>query len=72
MQNNLSQLRNTLMAIVQITAEEWTAFEKIWEPYTAKRKTTLTSIGEREKYLYFVVDAVQRVFYEDAVSTLKA
>jgi CRP-like cAMP-binding protein len=31
-----------------------------------KRKTVLTAAGETERYLYFVLDGVQRVFYVGA------
>jgi hypothetical protein len=40
--------------------EEWNDFESIWQPFAAKRKTILTATGEIEKYLYLVVEGVQR------------
>lgn len=43
--------------------KEWDAFAAIWQPYNCKRKTVLTAAGETERYLYFVVDGVQRSFY---------
>ncbi len=46
-----------------ITKEEEEAFTEHWQPITAKRKTILTAAGETEKYLYFVLDGVQRAFY---------
>jgi CRP-like cAMP-binding protein len=39
------------------------AFIASWEPLTVKRKTILTAAGEVERYLYFVAEGVQRVFY---------
>ena len=39
------------------------AFTKNWQPITVKRKTILTAAGETERYLYFVVEGVQRAFY---------
>jgi len=39
------------------------AFIANWQPVTFKRKTILTAVGETERYLYFVVEGVQRAFY---------
>ena len=36
-----------------------------WQPFDAPRKTILTRAGEVERYLYFVTDGVQRVYYSD-------
>lgn len=38
-------------------------FLAIWQPFDCKRKTILTTAGETEKYLYFVLEGVQRAFY---------
>lgn len=35
----------------------------IWQPFECKRKTILTTAGETERYLYFVLEGVQRGFY---------
>ncbi|MDJ1469927.1 Crp/Fnr family transcriptional regulator [Cytophagaceae bacterium DM2B3-1] len=45
--------------------KDWEIFSKIWTSFSAKRKEVLTHAGEKEKYLYFVVDGVQRVYYFD-------
>ena len=45
--------------------DEWDAFANLWHPFSAKRKEVLTCPGEQEKYLYFVVEGTQRVFYFD-------
>ena len=37
----------------------------IWQPFSCKRKTILTAAGETERYLYFVLEGVQRAFYEN-------
>ena len=44
---------------------EWAELEKIWSPVTYKRKMVLTVAGEVERYLYFVIEGVQRAFYVD-------
>jgi CRP-like cAMP-binding protein len=46
-----------------LTDEEANAFISGWKPLTVKRKTILTAAGERERYLYFVLEGVQRAFY---------
>lgn len=46
--------------------EEWAAFRDAWQPYSCKRKALLTSSGETERYLYFVLEGVQRGFYMDS------
>ncbi|HVI43592.1 MAG TPA: Crp/Fnr family transcriptional regulator [Chitinophaga sp.] len=44
---------------------EWEAFAACWLPVKYKRKTIITTAGETERYLYFVLDGVQRVFCLD-------
>ena len=61
----LSQLQLVTSAIHPLNKEEWDSFSSIWQPLECKRKIVLTSIGETEKYLYFVVDGIQRVYYTD-------
>jgi CRP-like cAMP-binding protein len=39
------------------------AFEKVWQPHSCKRKTVLTAAGETERYLYFVLEGVQRSYW---------
>jgi CRP-like cAMP-binding protein len=46
-----------------LTNEEADAFAKDWEPVTLKRKTIITTAGETERYLYFVIEGLQRAFY---------
>ena len=59
-------LKKYLFAIHPLTEEEWQDFMIIWNPVQYKRKTVLTTAGETEKYLYFVLEGVQRAFYVDA------
>jgi CRP-like cAMP-binding protein len=55
-------LKGFISAFSLLKEEEWLAFESIWQPFEAKRKEVLTSVGETERYLYFVVEGVQRGF----------
>lgn len=63
MHETLLKLKSIVDAIQPLNEEEWNAFAGIWQPFSAKRKTTLTAAGETEKYLYFVADGVQRAYY---------
>jgi CRP-like cAMP-binding protein len=65
METAFVKLKNMLLAIHPLTDEECSTFLSFWKPFTAKRKEILTVIGEEEKYLYFVEEGVQRVFYMD-------
>lgn len=65
METAYTKLKQMLLAVHPLTEEECTTFLSIWQPFSAKRKEILTVIGEEEKYLYFVEEGVQRVFYID-------
>lgn len=65
MVEKLALLKQVVTAAHPLTDEEWKAFAGIWMPYEAKRKETITATGETEKYLYFVTEGVQRVYYFD-------
>ncbi len=61
----IDALKKLVDAISPLPAEDWEAFSAIWQPYAARRKEVLTLAGDREKYLYFIVKGVQRVYYFD-------
>src|SRR6187402_1382186 len=65
MQTPLSKLKQLVDAIQPMAQEDWEAFSQVWSDFSAKRKEILTSAGEQEKYLYFVLEGVQRVYYFD-------
>lgn len=67
METDLTQLKKIIDAVHPLKQEEWEAFSAVWEPVQYKRKTVLTAAGEVERYLYFVLDGVQRAFYVDDV-----
>jgi CRP-like cAMP-binding protein len=58
-------LKQLTTAIQPLSEKEWTAFYSIWTESSAKRKEQLTVAGEKEKYLYFVIEGIQRVYYFD-------
>lgn len=58
-----SSLQQFINVVHPLKEEEMTKFLTIWQPFECKRKTILTAAGETEKYLYFVIEGVQRAFY---------
>jgi len=61
----LSQLKHLVNSIQPLSETEWNAFSNVWVECTAKRKQQLTLISEKERFLYFVVEGIQRVYYYD-------
>lgn len=59
----INQLRSFFEAIVPFPEEVWQACYPAWQEFAAKRRTILTAAGERERYLYFVLEGIQRVFF---------
>jgi CRP-like cAMP-binding protein len=62
---SISKIKEAIHAISPITDEAWNDFAGIWEQYTVKRKEIITAAGDKEKYLYFVTDGIQRIYYLD-------
>jgi CRP-like cAMP-binding protein len=60
---DIETLRLFLNKIFLLKEEEMNALCSIWQPFECKRKTVLTAAGETERYLYFVLEGVQRAFY---------
>ncbi len=58
----LQHLQHLMNAVHPLDESVWQDVASIWQPITAKRKTVLTTTGEVEKHLYFVVSGVQRAF----------
>jgi CRP-like cAMP-binding protein len=65
MSAHLLQLKQLVFGINPLSDTDWEDFSKLWKPFSAKRKEIITAIGEKEKYLYFVAEGVQRVYYFD-------
>ena len=56
-------LRQFITGLYSFKEEELESLMAGWQPLECKRKTILTAAGETERYLYFVVEGVQRGFY---------
>ncbi len=56
-------LTTYIQQLYPLPEEALMAFTRGWKPLMVKRKTMLTAAGEKEKYLYLVLEGVQRAFY---------
>lgn len=56
-------LRQQMCTFHPIDDEAWEDLVQPWTEITVKRKQPLTMMGDTEKYLYLVMDGVQRAFY---------
>lgn len=68
----LEILYQQIQAVYPLSPEAWGELSSCWSEIEVKRKQLLTQRGEVEKYLYLVLDGVQRAFYthEDKEATL--
>ena len=57
------KLHAFIQAIYPLSSIELEELTANWKPLIVKRKTLLTTAGETEKYLYFVLEGVQRAFF---------
>ncbi len=58
-------LQKTIHNIYPLKDEDFEQFYALLKPFSAKRKEVLTLAGTEEKYLYFVVEGLQRMYYLD-------
>lgn len=59
----IEELKKFTFSIHPLSDNEWNEFAEGFSTFQAKRKITLTTVGETEKHLYFVTEGVQRAFY---------
>ncbi|MBX2947465.1 MAG: Crp/Fnr family transcriptional regulator [Cyclobacteriaceae bacterium] len=62
---NVENLKKAIEHLGRLTPEASADFYNIWTEHRVKRKEIITSAGDVEKYLYFVLDGVQRIVYQD-------
>ena len=65
MEAPLDLLRRQVYAVHPVDEAAWQALSGVWTEISVKRKQLLTSTGETEKYLYLVLEGVQRAFFQD-------
>jgi len=61
----LQRIHQVTNAVHPLPEAVWKDFSSLWQPFTAHRKQILTVTGDPERYLYFVLDGVQRIYYSD-------
>jgi CRP-like cAMP-binding protein len=59
------QLEKFISSIIPLNEMVLKQFIAPWTIYSEKRKTILTRAGDTERYLYFVTEGIQRVYYFD-------
>jgi len=65
MPDNFEQLKKLVDSIHPLSTSDWENFSGVWKPFSAKRREIITVSGEKEKYLYLVIEGVQRIYYFD-------
>ena len=58
----LAHLQTAVRQVYPLEGAAWDDFAAIWQPFEARRKTILTAEGDTEKYVYFVLEGVQRAY----------
>ncbi|MCP4441574.1 MAG: Crp/Fnr family transcriptional regulator [Aureispira sp.] len=59
----LEKLQQQIENMVQLTPQEWAAFRDCWKLLSFKRQEYLVREGQTERYLYFVVEGIQRLYF---------
>lgn len=65
LQEALKKMRSIVQQIHPLSEEDWIRFSGFWIPFSAERKQLISREEEIEKYLYFVIEGVQRIYYYD-------
>ena len=65
MNEGITVLRNLVGHIYPLSSAAWDDFSQIWTPLQTGRKELITRTGETERFIYIVLEGVQRVFYLD-------
>lgn len=61
---NAEQLRTFMNAIHPVEEEAMNNYLNFWKPFDASRRTILTRPEETERYMYFVLDGIQKSYYQ--------
>jgi len=61
--DGLQELKQMMDARFRLPDAAWNDFACAWQPVSFKRKAVITAAGEIERYLYFVVEGIQRAYY---------
>jgi CRP-like cAMP-binding protein len=68
----LATLQKIVYAVHALPEDDWQAFSECWKEASFNRKQSITVAGSDERYLYFVLEGVQRIFHleEDREATI--
>ena len=66
-EESYSSFERTVNAFGILTSEELDQFYALFKPISYSRKSILTEAGSTEKYLYFVLEGVQRIVFQDDI-----
>lgn len=61
---SLDILKRQIDEVHPLDEHAWEDFAACWEPIDYKRKQLITKTGDIEKYVYIVLDGVQRAYFE--------
>ncbi|OSZ78421.1 cyclic nucleotide-binding protein [Chitinophagaceae bacterium IBVUCB1] len=59
----LDALKQQVFAVHPLNDAAWQALAACWEPVAYKRKQLISRSGDVERYVYMVVDGVQRAYF---------
>jgi CRP-like cAMP-binding protein len=62
---DIDKLKELVYRFHDLPEDDWQALSGIWTSFEAGRKEIITPMGTKERYLYFVLEGVQRVYYYD-------
>lgn len=62
MQEALHNLKQSVTALADISANEWNDFSQAWRPYRVSRDEYIITAGKTENYFYYVSSGVLRAY----------
>ena len=65
MADSTETLKQLVFAVSPLEDAAWGALATAWTDISFRRKQQITRAGDTEKYLYVVLEGVQRAFYQD-------
>ncbi|GHE74643.1 Crp/Fnr family transcriptional regulator [Roseivirga thermotolerans] len=57
-------LRKSIEQYISLNEEEWQQIRTCWKPFHYHKNTVITSVGQVEKYFYYVHEGLIRGFFE--------
>lgn len=57
-------LRSSIEKFTKLNDKEWQEIREVWKPYTIAKHEPVTSLGEVEKYFYYIHEGLLRGYFE--------